>query len=60
MTMALGDRGLERDDALPELRYLGDPQRERRAAVARGYRFLAKVAVVTAAALTAAALRRFK
>jgi FAD/FMN-containing dehydrogenase/Fe-S oxidoreductase len=53
MRMAIADRGLDRDDALPERRFVEDPRTRSRRVVARGYAVLAAAMLVTAGTLAA-------
>ncbi len=50
MKIALDDRGFDRDDAYPELRFMPDHRAKRRKVIAQGY---AVLAVAAAAAVTA-------
>jgi FAD/FMN-containing dehydrogenase/Fe-S oxidoreductase len=53
MRMAIADRGLGRDDALPERRFAEDPRSRSRQIVRRGYAALVIVALVVAAGAVA-------
>ncbi len=58
MRMAIADRGVSRDDRLPERRFVEDPRARSMRVVRSGYAVLAAVAVVAASVGALATLRR--
>lgn len=59
LKMAIDDRGYERDDAYPELRYLPDMKAKQKRIIAQGYAAIGAAAVLAALALGASlALRK--
>ena len=58
MKMALDDRGFDRDDAYPELRFMPDMKKKQRRVIAQGYAVLGASLLVAGAAAWAFAAGR--
>jgi FAD/FMN-containing dehydrogenase/Fe-S oxidoreductase len=58
MKMALDDRGIRRDDAYPERRFMPDDEKRRQHIIVRGYAVLGAACALAAAGIAALARRR--